>query len=161
MIKFSPGRSRNYLHIWINIISTFPCYTDVSILKAYWNLQNLQEMSLNIQLQQLIQTWTSWLSSKPDLWQVYKKLKKYSLILKFQTPGAGVAEVIPMPLVTVKMWVDNSWTDIPLIWTSQIEEGGAVFSDIANYSSVNASVRFNTYMTVVCIGVKKQVVLRW
>lgn len=43
MIKFSPGRSQNYLHIWINIISTFPCYTDVSILKAYWNLQNLQK----------------------------------------------------------------------------------------------------------------------
>lgn len=58
------------------------------------------------------------------------------------------------------MRVDNSWTDIPLTWTSQTEEGGAVFSVIANYSSVNASVRFNTYMTVVCIGAKKQVVLR-
>lgn len=33
MIKFSPGRSQNYLHIWINIISTFPCYTDKGILK--------------------------------------------------------------------------------------------------------------------------------
>lgn len=56
--------------------------------------------------------------------------------------------------------MDNSWTNMPVTWTSQTEEGGAVFSDIAHYSSVNAAVRFNTYMKVVCIGVKKQVVLR-
>lgn len=42
MTKFSPGQSQAYLHIWISIIFIFPYYTDVSILKAYRNLQNLQ-----------------------------------------------------------------------------------------------------------------------
>lgn len=69
-----------------------------------------------------------------------KKSKNYPLILRFQTPAAGVADVIPQPLMTAKMRVDNSWTDTPLTWTSQTEEGGTGFSAIANYSSVNAPV---------------------
>lgn len=43
--QLSSDRFQDCWHFWISLIFTLPCYTGFSVLQAYLNLQNKQEIT--------------------------------------------------------------------------------------------------------------------
>lgn len=98
--ELSSGGCQGCGHFWISLLPTLPCYTGSSVLKAYLNLQNMQESAfqcttsttntnMNILVQEL---WVTTLFFHNGFAK-----KDRNTCFQFQIPGAGARQGMPHP----------------------------------------------------------------